>query len=296
MPTLSANKSALSEWLKSGSAESRQYFFVRPGGGGKDVELSCLSPSLGAEGVCVYFLRTTSKTINVKTRSDGQLLTGTVSKGSLIPVLESCISSVYCPAIAMSSEWDRVHDAQSERGSLIKKGGQFCEVLTTSMLNLDDGVELPLPEQDALRSLEPDDDFDALIEDKAMMDAVRQSVAEWVQNIHRFVDEDRSYVLQRSESLKGGPKEEINWWSKRNLVLTKTQQTLSLRPSSTENDDGIIRRIRARGACSDAARLCLSARRFGPERQPRSGILAQHLCAELQVVECRALGDERAQP
>ena len=127
----------------------------------------------------------------------------------------------------MSSEWDRIHDAKSERGALIKKGGQFCEVLTTSMLNLDDGVELLLPEDDALCHLESGDNFDALIEDKAKMNTIRQTVALWVRDIHKFIDEDRSYVLQRSEELKGGPKEEINWWSKRNLVLTKTYQTLN---------------------------------------------------------------------
>jgi len=222
-----SNKSAVAEWLKAGAAESRMYFFSSPSGGER-VSLSSQSPSLSAGGECVYFLRTHSKAIAVKTRSDGNLLWGTLSKGSLVPVLESAISSVFCPAIAVSSEWDRIGDGESSRGSLLKKGGAFCESLVTAMVNLDDGIELPLPDDAALQSLEPGDNFDALLENKAAMATLRQTVVHWVENIHRFIDEDTSYRLHRSDEMRGGPKEEINWWSKRNLVLTKSQQTLSL--------------------------------------------------------------------
>merc|ERR1712079_55406 len=59
------------------------------------------------------------------------------------------------------------------------------------------------------------------------MGTIRSTVILWIQNIHKFIDEDKSYILHRSEEIQGGPKQEINWWSKRNLVLTKTYQTLN---------------------------------------------------------------------
>lgn len=66
--------------------------------------------------------------------------------------------------------------------------------------------------------------------------------------------------------------------------------TNSTRDTDDRNETVYGEDVRSR-ACSDAAQLCLCARRFEAGRQPRADMLAHHFCAERQVVECRVRSD-----
>eukprot|EP01084_Bolivina_argentea_P170520 295481_1 len=213
----------LSNWLKSGPNESRVYFYETEN---KSIECSDESPSL--HGNCVYFLRNSSKQINLKVRSDTTVLTGNISKSTLIPLLEKCISDVYTPIISITNEWDKINDSK-EKIKFIKKGKQFSELLTTSLNNLDNGIVLKLPDNANIQNIDPNDNFDSLIENAASIKAIRECVSVWIKNIYIFICDDRSYILHRSEEINSGPKDEINLWCKRNLVLTKTYQLLNKR-------------------------------------------------------------------
>eukprot|EP00485_Elphidium_margaritaceum_P015545 CAMPEP_0202728930 /NCGR_PEP_ID=MMETSP1385-20130828/185872_1 /ASSEMBLY_ACC=CAM_ASM_000861 /TAXON_ID=933848 /ORGANISM="Elphidium margaritaceum" /LENGTH=4770 /DNA_ID=CAMNT_0049395183 /DNA_START=131 /DNA_END=14440 /DNA_ORIENTATION=- len=212
----------ISLWLKSGSNESRVYFYETETD--KGIEYSTESPAISRS--CVYFLRNSAKAINLKTRSDNTVLTGNISKSALIPVLKSCITDVYEPIITKTNEWNKISDGKGEKLKFIKQGKRFSELLTTSMNNLDHGISIELPSKPELQNIDPDDNFDTLIEDDISMTLVRDTVKTWIGSIHKFISDDQTYILHRSEEINSGPKQEINFWCKRNLVLNKTQQLL----------------------------------------------------------------------
>merc|ERR1712130_4677 len=199
------NSESIAVWLKSGANESRMYFFETDR---NSIECSSSSPTLS--GNAVYFLRNSSKAINLKTWSDNSLLTGNMSKKSLIPILQSCISNVYSPIILTTNEWDKIS---------INKEKQFSELLATSINNLDHGITIELPNKQHLTNIDPNDNFDELIEDTESMNIIRETVIKWIENIYEF-------LCQTNDEINSGPKQEINFWSKRNLVLTKSYQLL----------------------------------------------------------------------
>ena len=151
------NADKITIWLKSGLNESRIYFYETEN---KTIEYNSESPTL--YGNCVYFLRNTSKQINLKSRSDNNLLTGNISKESLIPILQSCISNVYQPMLNKTNEWNKINDSKGEKVKFIKKGQQFSELLTTSINNLDNGIILKLPEKPHLQNIDPNDNYDSV--------------------------------------------------------------------------------------------------------------------------------------
>ena len=59
------------------------------------------------------------------------------------------------------------------------------------------------------------------------MKILRECVSTWIKNVYKFICDDQTFILHSSNEINAGPKEEINFWCKRNLVLTKTYQLLN---------------------------------------------------------------------
>lgn len=59
---------------------------------------------------------------------------------------------------------------------------------------------------------------------------IHETVVTWIDNIYHFICNDPSRTLHSDEEIDSGPKEEINFWGKRLLALTKAHDLLKHSP------------------------------------------------------------------
>ena len=55
---------------------------------------------------------------------------------------------------------------------------------------------------------------------------IHETVVTWIDNMYQFICNDPSRIMHSDEDIDSGPKEEINFWGKRLLALTKASGLL----------------------------------------------------------------------
>lgn len=179
---LKHNGETIDEWFKNGLNGSKIFFYTIGASEGKPpttVEMSAESPAI--QDKVVYFLKNSEKAVNPKNRSDNFILTGYVSKQTLISMLEHTITDVYQPMLELTDEWKSILSqektsivspitaaktggSENPKTSFLKKGKQFAELLHTNLENLSVCIDLPLPSA-PYDNIDPSADFDRVKSD-----------------------------------------------------------------------------------------------------------------------------------
>jgi hypothetical protein len=262
------NKEKLVVWLKEGSAGSHLYFYVESGN--DNVVCSESSAVLNERSNCLYFVKNTMKAINLKNPNDYTLLSGSVSKQNLVPMLESCISNVYQPMLQISNDNWPSSIAVSTKNKFFKKGEQFAELLNTNLRNLNIGmIELPLPRpKSGLHKLTLATNFDDIIENESQMNSISNCVISWIKNIWQYLSFDPSMIVKSVPDINEGPKFEINFWVRRNLAITKCLQLLR-----GENFQAIVAVVQQSAEEEAARQGTILEENMNEQKQNKSGNL-----------------------
>ena len=166
----------IDNWYKNGIAGSKIYFYNVNNNENNEniIEMSTESPVI--EDQCIYFLKVSEKAINVKIRSDNTVLTGSISKTSLVPMLEQTLTKIYEPMLQTTEEWNAIGNTKNQvvlspttgtttKDLFLKKERQFAELLQTNIANLGTGIDLPLPNA-PYDNIDPSSDFDRVSSSK----------------------------------------------------------------------------------------------------------------------------------
>ncbi|ETO10148.1 hypothetical protein RFI_27229 [Reticulomyxa filosa] len=145
------NLDKITEWLKAGDTGSRIYFYTSPAN--NTVQFDDTSYDLHFFYIFYKFFKL-SVIFNVTKKKEYHEKNSFIvisyklcdlSKQWLVPIIETCIVEVFEPLISSSEEWGHLRDSSHEKKKFIKKSHQLTELLHTSVVNLETGIDLPLP-------------------------------------------------------------------------------------------------------------------------------------------------------
>eukprot|EP01083_Nonionella_stella_P251507 867698_1 len=169
---------------------------------------------------CVYFCKPTMAECNLKVGSDENLLGGQILPGTMLSDYYTLASQIFQPILDLTPEWGEVQDTKQQI-DFMKTNKEFLSGISRDIANIDGDITLDLPEEPYAELKPKLSVYQKHAADVECVQMYKGTLSCWITKVDKYLKHDPSSDPEVTIDSKEGPEDEINFWQRRMLTLTR---------------------------------------------------------------------------